>query len=160
MVLKRKFWLFQPMELKAIVTPYESPSDWMLASVSASIWVRPSAVTTTSPAVARMSDRAISAITLDWMTLVAMTAPIAMESPSPPHDWPPEEVTSTSVRARMTAADRAVTSTDAAVRSRSVMAAWVVLRTSLRTRTTPTALESEASMLTPGMMLVSRLGFQ
>ena len=79
--LNRMFCEFQPIELKASVTPAPSPALWIEFSAVASICDRFSAWTTTSPAVVITGDSSISASAFERITFVAITKPRASEVP-------------------------------------------------------------------------------
>ena len=112
--LKRKFWEFQPIELKASVTPADWPALSEVASVVASICAVFSAVTRTSPVVVT-SLSAISASVLASTTLVAIIALTASEAPWASIELPPEELTVASAVARSSAVSAACTVREAAL---------------------------------------------
>ena len=112
--LNRKFCAFQPIELKASVTPIAWPALSEVASVVASICAVFSAATRTSPVVVTALS-AISASAVASTTLVAISALTASESPWASIELPPEEFTVASDVARSSAVSAACTVSAAAV---------------------------------------------
>ena len=112
--LNRKFCDFQPIELKASVTPIELPSLSEVASVVASICATFSALTRTSPVTSTVLW-SISASVPASTTLVAIIALIAIESPWLLIVLPPEEFTVASAVARSSAVSEACTASAAAL---------------------------------------------
>ncbi len=138
--LNRMFCDFQPIELKASVTPTVFPADWVRLAVLASSCERFRASTTTSPVVVVTNESVIVARACDRTTLVAITPPTAMESPPrEPNEPPPEEMIVESAIARMNACSRARTVTLRAVTSAASMWAEAPPRTSFITTRPPTA---------------------
>ena len=109
------FCEFQPIELKASVTPAPSPALSIEFSAVASICERFSAWTTTSPAVVVTVDSSISASALERITFVAITKPSASEVPPLLSELPPDDTPLTSAVERMNAVSVASTVRLAAV---------------------------------------------